>query len=522
MSIGSRFSTFLGLAGCVIGAVAAAQPAAQPPPPSAAPAAEIRTDVVGKSIVKVSSTLRYPDRFQPWLKKAPVLAYASGVVIEGKRILTTAHAVAYASETHIEGSEAGDKVSATVEGFSPEIDLAVLRLDDDSFFSNHPPLQRGLKLPQIQDPVTFYGFPASGSGLSLTKGTVTRVDFAGYNLGASGLRIQVDTAINPGCVGGPAVAGGTMIGLSFAPAAKTEKTSYIIPCEEIEYFLKGIHEGSYQARPILDVVLQELQHPALRTFLGVDKSAHGVVVQQVGPVPADNPLRKWDIITQVGGTDIDDEGMIHLENGLQVPFTYLFGQTAVRGRVPLTVIRAGQPLRLDVPVRSNPPRLLPGLNGAYPDYFVYGPLVFSDASQDLFYDLISGVIAGGAGLNATARLLDQDSPLVTRCADFPKLEGERLVVVTSFFQHKLAGSYASPVTQVVQSINGIPIKNLAHLVQVLRDCREKFVSVDFFGRYATTLVFPREEMVADTDAILTDNNVHSQGSPDMLAIWKAK
>ena len=52
-----------------------------------------------------------------------------------------------------------------------------------------------------------------------------------------------------------------MIGLSFAPATKAENISYVIPCEEIELFLKGIRAGSYHGRPNLDVVLQELDHP---------------------------------------------------------------------------------------------------------------------------------------------------------------------------------------------------------------------------------------------------------------------
>jgi hypothetical protein len=246
------------------------------------------------------------------------------------------------------------------------------------------------------------------------------------------------------------------------------------------------------------------------------------VVQQVGPAPADNPLRKWDIITQVGRTDLDDEGGVHLDNGLHAAFTYLLSQTAVNGKAPLTVLRSGQTLHLDVPLQSNPSRLLPGLSGDYPDYFVYGPLVFSDVSQDLFYDIISGTIAGNNGINATMRLLDQDTPLVTRCADFPKFDGERLVIVTAFFKHKLTEGYLNPISQVVKTVNGIPIKNLPSMVQVLRDCKDKFVSIDFFGRYSGTLVFPREEMLADSEAILADNNVRSQGSPAMMAIWNAK
>jgi S1-C subfamily serine protease len=516
-SPGRHLSTFIGLAGCLIGA-AAAQPVGEPPPPSAANAT---ADVVGKSVVQIISTLRFPDRFQPWIKKSPVSAYASGVVIEGKRILTTAHIVAYASEVQIKGNEAGDKATATIEGISPEIDLAVLKLDDDSFFNTHPPLMRALKLPQIKDAVAIYGFPAAGSNITITKGAVSRVDFASYS-GASGLRIQVDAAISPNTTGGPSVAGGAMTGLSFSPQSKTENISYIIPCEEIELFLKAIHEGSYHGRPNLDVTLQLLQQPALRSFLGVDKSVHGVVVQQVGPIRADSPLRKWDVITQVGKTDIDDEGMVHLENGLQVAFTYLLSRTAVKGMVPLTVARSGQLLHLDAPVQPSPPRLLPPLNGANPDYFVFGPLVFSDASQDLLYDVVSSAVAGNNGLNSTMRLLSQDTPLVTRCDDFPKFEGERLVVVTACFQHKLSENYPNPVGQVAKAINGVPIKNLAHFVQVLRDCKDKFIFIDFFGRHSDTLVYPREEMLADTETILTDNNVRSQGSPDMMAIWNAK
>ena len=224
-----RFSTFVGLTGCLIGAVAAAQAAAEPPPQSAAPAAEAKADVAGKSVVKIVSTLRYPDRFQPWSKKAPVSASASGVVIEGKRILTTAHAVAYASDVQIEVNEAGDKVAATVAGFSPEIDLAVLKLDDEAFFNTHPPLKRGGKLPQIKDAVTAYGFAEGASGVSTTKGIVSRIDFAAYSIGSRGLRIQVDTPLSPGISGGPAVVGDTMIGLAFAPSGKTEKFTYINP-----------------------------------------------------------------------------------------------------------------------------------------------------------------------------------------------------------------------------------------------------------------------------------------------------
>lgn len=50
------------------------------------------------SVVKVFSTVRYPDPYKPWTRQVPVAVTGSGVVIEGKRILSNAHVVLYASQ----------------------------------------------------------------------------------------------------------------------------------------------------------------------------------------------------------------------------------------------------------------------------------------------------------------------------------------------------------------------------------------------------------------------------------------
>jgi len=75
---------------------------------------------------------------------------------------------------------------------------------------------------------------------------------------------------------------------------------------------------------------------------------------------------------------------------------------------------------------------------------------------------------------------------------------------------------------VVEKVNGIPIKNLKHLVEVLRDAQGEFITIEFNNRGGETLVFPRAAMVAATDDILSDNGIRSQGSADTLALWYAK
>jgi hypothetical protein len=161
---------------------------------------------------------------------------------------------------------------------------------------------------------------------------------------------------------------------------------------------------------------------------------------------------------------------------------------AKNGKVPLTVVRAGKELQVELPVLSQRPMVIPPLDGAYPPYFVYGPLVFSIASSEFVGGLTRGE-RRGTWINA---LSGMGSPLVTRISDKPAFKGEALVVVSSpFFPHRLAKGYSNPATQVVKTINDVRIKNLEHLVQVLRDSKDEFITVAFDARGRRDDRFPR-------------------------------
>ena len=182
----------------------------------------------------------------------------------------------------------------------------------------------------------------------------------------------------------------------------------------------------------------------------------------------------------------------------------------------LTVLRDSKPLPIDVPVPASRDGLIPSLDGAYPSYFVYGPIVFSNASMEF----VGGLMNNQGGGNMLGVMT---SSLVKRMLDQPAFPGERLVVVSSpFFPHRLAQGYSNPMGLVLQRVNGVAVKNLAHLVELLRDERGEFVTLDFEGMFKETLVFPHKEILAATEGILTDNGVRSQGSPDVMAVWNVK
>ena len=496
----------------------AAEPAA-PVTTTNVAAAGAGSGTIENSVVKIFATVRYPNPYQPWTKDSPEDQTGSGVVIEGRRILTNAHVVDYASQVQIQANQAGDKISATVEAIAPGIDLAVLKLDDEKFFDTHPPLARAKTLPGIKDTVLTYGFPEGGNSLSITKGIVSRVEFTPYNFPVSGLRIQIDAAINPGNSGGPAAVGDKMIGLTFSRLNEAENIGYIIPSEEIELFLQDIADGHYDGKPAMYDELQTLENPALRAFLTLPPNVEGMVVHKPYKNDPVYPLKEWDVITKIGDTPVDDQGMIKLGDDLRVHFQYEIQHIATNGTVSLTIVRAGKELKVNLPVSANYPRLIPGLNSTYPSYFICGPLVFSTATDGY----LGGLLRTKYGATVMSRLSSLANPLVTRISDQPAFPGESLVIIASpFFPHKLAKGYDNPRAQVVKAVNGIPVKNLNHLVEILRDAKDEFITIQCHTRYGETMIFPRDQMVAATDEILTDNGVRSQGSADTLASWSAK
>ncbi len=238
----------------------------------------------------------------------------------------------------------------SVLAIAPGIDLAVLQLDDPSFFDTHPPVARASKLPQIKDPVLAYGFPTGGSSLSITKGIVSRIEFASYNYPVSGLRIQIDAAINPGNSGGPAIAGDKMIGLAFSRlGGDSQNIGYIIPNEEVDLFLKDIAGGHYVGKASMHDDLQTLENPALREYLKLDKGVEGMVVHRPDKSDASYPLKEWDVLTRIGDTPIDNQGMVKIDKDLRVSFGYMIQKVAKDGKLPLTVVRAGKTLKVELP-----------------------------------------------------------------------------------------------------------------------------------------------------------------------------
>ena len=168
------------------------------------------------AVVKIHTTRRPPDFLRPWTKASPQKVSGSGAVIAGNMILTNAHVVSYQSSVYVQAHQSSKRKKAKVLGVSPEMDLAVLTIEDDSFFEDRPALELTNEIPKLKDVVNVYGYPIGGEQISITEGIVSRIESVSYALDGFGLRIQVDAALNPGNSGGPAITDGKILGLVFS------------------------------------------------------------------------------------------------------------------------------------------------------------------------------------------------------------------------------------------------------------------------------------------------------------------
>jgi len=492
------------------------QPAAGKPGPASTPAstpapnAEIR-----KSIVKIFTTSRGPDLGRPWQKRRPQDATGTGVVIDGKRILTNAHVVDYASRVLVQPDQSSDKLIAKVIVTAPGIDLAIIELEDPAFFDTHPAAAFSDGLPEIGSTVEALGYPVGGDALSVTKGIVSRIEQYEFWYGVQGVRIQVDAAINPGNSGGPAVIDGKVVGLVFSGIDSAQNIGYLIPNDEIREFLTDIEDGKYDGKPQLYVPMQTLENPALRRKLDAGKDVQGMLVTATPDDGAagkgEAGLKQWDIVTHIAGVSLDNSGMVSVRDGLRLDFHSQVSKKARDGKIALTVLREGKSIEIQAPVYRDPPRLLRYLNHTYPEYAVLGPLVFTKVYSDHVEALSAEVLAA------------RKSPIIRRAGDSPKTEGEELVAIAPpFLPHRLTKGYDLTYFAVLRSVNGTKIKSLRHLLETVKASTEPYLTFEWDDEGTETMVFDREELLKSCEEIYEDNGIRSPVSDDLKDVWDKK
>jgi len=423
------------------------------------PQAGLAAKGVRGSVVKVYTVRVVQDYDEPWKSLFQQSIHGSGCVIEGKRILTTAHVVADQIYIQVRKSGEAKKYTARVKAVAHECDLALLEVEDESFFHDTPPLEVG-ELAALGDEVTAYGFPQGGDKLCTTQGVVSRVEHTRYaHSKADLLACQIDAAINPGSSGGPVVEGNGLVGIAFG-GAEGDNIGYMIPPPVIRHFLQDLEDGAYGGIPSLGVSVQKMENPGIRKKYGMEETTTGVLVNRVHwGSPAQDLLAPGDVIVSVSGVDVENDGTVAFREGERTHFEYLVQQRFMGETIRLKVLRNGKVVDVDVPLtkRLHFERLVPSeRHDVTPTYCIFGGLVFEPLTEN--YLMIWG-----------AEPYEKAPSNLTDCfLNGVKSEDRKeVVLLVKVLADKINVGYHNLKNRVVSKVNGVDIANMHELVEAL-------------------------------------------------------
>lgn len=407
-----------------------------------------------QSVVLIHVTVQSPDYAMPWQGSRPFGAKGTGFIVGKKRILTNAHMISDARLIEVQKSGESKRYQARVTFAAHDCDLAIITVDDDSFFEGTEPLPFAEMLPELNDQVLVVGYPLGGERLSFTRGIVSRIDYGLYSHSEvdQHLVLQVDAAINPGNSGGPVIKDGRVIGVAFQGIAWADNIGYAIPLPVIQRFLKDVEDGHYEGYPELGVAFMDGVNPALRADLGLPPDLTGVVAYYMDPFgSAYNLIQDRDVLLSIDGHPIDNDGSIEID-GNHVLFAEVLERLQSGQTVRFVLWRNKQKIEVPVLLKTPvDPFLYRAMYDTQPRYFVAGGLVFLSVNREYLRTTESAEGPNSAELDYYVGYAKRDGYYTNR--DEYVVLGSRLPAEVNAY----ADTY---INGVVATVNGVTIRKL--------------------------------------------------------------
>ncbi len=452
------------------------------------------------AVVKLEVSTAKPDICCPWSNRTGG-GTGSGVVIAPGRIITCAHCVTDACYIRVRKHNEDMLYHASVQFIDNDADLALVRVEDPGFMDGITPMEIG-ETPHVQDDVLAVGYPRGGEDISYTRGIVSRIEDIRYSHGWTYLLgIQVDAAINPGNSGGPVLdmKNWKIAGIAFQGLGKEEGESlgYIIPPDIIRHFLVDIKDGKVDGFPDFLFSKDNMESPAKRRYYKMNAGRTGVVVEDVDSVLGKDSIRTDDIILEVDGYKVSNNGRIRLKGGEPRSLYYPIYVRQIGEKVPVKVYRDGRVVETFITVAKKNMRIRRWMYDAKPDYFVYGGFVFTTVSFDYlvrakaeFHD----DLLGDKGFD------DDEAVAISFCFADTGIEG-----------------YIGCEKSHVRSVNGVKVRNLRHLVELVDAQKDGFIcfGLDRGNEWDVKVIVDVKEMRESTVRVMKRNQIPADRSEDL-------
>jgi S1-C subfamily serine protease len=450
------------------------------------------------AVVKLEVARATPNVFRPWITLTATGA-GSGVVVEPGRILTCAHCVTDASYIRVRKHNEDALYHAEVEHVDHDADLAVVRVDPAEFMADITPMEIG-ETPRIQDEVLAIGYPIGGTDISFTKGIVSRIEDIPYMHGETKLLgVQIDAAINPGNSGGPVLdlETGRVAGIAFQGDKKGEALGYMIPAEIIRHFLADAADGKVDG--FSDALFEQnpMESPSKRRYYGMEEGQTGVIVEDVASVLGEDSLKPDDVILEIGGHKVANNGKVRLAGNEPRSLYYPIYLKQIGEEIPVKVLRDGKVEETAVRAAKRDLRIRTRAGGGKPDYFLFGGIVFTTASRDFL---------------TVSKAEFHDDILADKA-----FAGDEAVVVSDILPDVCMEGYLGCDNTLVRSVDGTPVRNLRHLVELVDGCEGGFLrfGLDDGDEWDVDMVVDAAELREATPRVMKRYQIPADRSGDL-------
>ncbi len=451
--------------------------------------AEAATSDYASRVVTVEVTYQSWNEDRPWMKNEPAARSASAVPLDGHRLLTTAQTVADATLIQVTKHGSSSKIPARVLHIDLDADLALLTVEDESFFDDLTPVELAASIPTEGDlsSVRWRRRQLEVSSSRVTRLQVQEVYYG--NLSHVFLFLRTDLA--GGGWAEPIFDGTQLVGLS---TSQSDQVMRAIPATVIRQYLEAVAApGPYPGLPTLWLVWQTNRDPALAAFLGLEGPPRGVVVRAVpwGSC-AFGVLRERDILLEVDGHSIDPDGYYQHPDYGRLAFTNIAIDGHRTGdRIPLVVLRDGKEIELQLTLHSYPARmqLIPWQRkNQAPPFLIAGGLLFRE---------LDGPYLRSWGKNWERKAPTNLVALWKRDRHGQLPERRRVVLLTAVIPDAINVGYHDLRDLAVARVNGRAVDSINALAEALAHPVGGFQVIEFEPN------MNRAEVVLDADGFET-------------------
>lgn len=450
------------------------------------------------AVVKLETTTSAANIIHPW-ENVDGRGSGTGAVIGNGRILTCAHCVTDSTFIRIRKHNEDSLYRAKVEFIDNDCDLALVKVEDPAFMSDITPMEIG-ETPEEQSEVLAVGYPLGGDGISFTRGIVSRIEDRKYAHSRTELlAVQVDAAINPGNSGGPVLdlQTGKIGGVAFQGNKKGEALGYMIPTEIIRHFLRDIEDGSVNG--ICDMTffsIEELESESARRYLKMRPEQTGIAITDVAKGIETNSLSIGDVLLEIDGYKVANNGNIRIEGNKKRYFTYPMYMKQIGEQVPIKVLRDGAVVETSLPVRKRALRTFGWLYDTVPDYYIFGGIVFTRLS-----------------LNLLVNCKFHDEVFCEK-----KFADDEAVVISDVLADDVVEGYHGAGVVLVRTVNDVKVRNLRHLIEIIEASKEEFIkiTVDAGEEWSYNIIVDTEKLRKATPRILETYRIPADRSKALL------